>query len=195
MKIIITEQQYSMLSEENLRKFCYAIWDKQKKKGEEPHMDDVIYDVTGIIKNTMDDFVIIRPIWYEYNGGFMNIFKRMKNEIEGKTFQIVDGFGNLNTKIIISNVDSYGVDDSSVGADISVDVDSNGTMDYFMYDEGTDNEIEVNDTIDSAYHEALANYESSDLFGYLRGEAFTFLINKLEKYGIPIDVDVDLKKL
>jgi hypothetical protein len=63
-----------------------------------------------------------------------------------------------------------------------------------MYDEGTDNEIEVNDTIDSAYHEALANYESSDLFGYLRGEAFTFLINKLEKYGIPIDVDVDLKE-
>jgi hypothetical protein len=194
MKIIITEQQYSMLSEENLRKFCYAIWDKQKKKGEEPHMDDVIYDVTGIRKNTMDDFVIIRPIWYEYNGGFMNIFKRMKNEIEGKTFQIVDGFGNLNTKIRISNVDSYGVDDSSVGADISVDVDSNGTMDYFMYEEGTDNEIEVNDTIDSAYHEALANYESSDLFGYLRGEAFTFLINKLEKYGIPIDVDVDLKE-
>ena len=65
MKIIITEGQYNMLSEENLRKFCYTIWDKQKKKGEEPHMDDVIYDVTGIRKNTMDDFVIIRPIWYE----------------------------------------------------------------------------------------------------------------------------------
>jgi hypothetical protein len=194
MKIIITEQQYSMLSEENLRKFCYAVWDKQKKKGEEPHMDEVIYDVTGIRKNSTDDFEIIRPIWYEYNGGFMNIFKRMKNEIEGKTFQIVDGFGNLNTKIRISNVDSYGVDDSSVGADISVDVDSNGTMNFYMYEEGTDNEIEVNDTIDAAYYEALANYESSDLFGYLRGEAFTFLINKLEKYGIPIDVDVDLKE-
>jgi hypothetical protein len=194
MKIIITEQQYSMLSEENLRKFCYAVWDKQKKKGEEPHMDEVIYDVTGIRKNSTDDFEIIRPIWYEYNGGFMNIFKRMKNEIEGKTFQIVDGFGNLNTKIRISNVGSYGVDDSSVGADISVDVDSNGTMNFYMYEEGTDNEIEVNDTIDAAYYEALANYESSDLFGYLRGEAFTFLINKLEKYGIPIDVDVDLKE-
>jgi hypothetical protein len=183
-----------MLSEENLRKFCYAVWDKQKKKGEEPHMDEVIYDVTGIRKNSTDDFEIIRPIWYEYNGGFMNIFKRMKNEIEGKTFQIVDGFGNLNTKIRISNVGSYGVDDSSVGADISVDVDSNGTMNFYMYEEGTDNEIEVNDTIDAADYEALANYESSDLFGYLRGEAFTFLINKLEKYGIPIDVDVDLKE-
>jgi hypothetical protein len=67
-------------------------------------------------------------------------------------------------------------------------------MDFFMYEEGTDNEIEVNDTIEAAYVEALANYESSDLFGYLRGEVFTFLLDKLEKYGIPIDVDVDLKE-
>jgi hypothetical protein len=52
----------------------------------------------------------------------------------------------------------------------------------------------VNDTIEAAYVEALANYESSDLFGYLRGEVFTFLLDKLEKYGIPIDVDVDLKE-
>jgi len=194
MKIIITEEQYKMLSEENLRKFCYAVWDKQKKKGEEPHIDDVIYDVTGIIKNTMDDFVIIRPIWYEYNGGFNNIFEKMKNEIEGKTFQIVDGFGNLNTKIKIYYVGPYGTEDSSKGAEILVHVDKQGTMDFFMYEEGTDNEIEVNDTIDAAHYEALANYESSDLFGYLRGEVFTFLLNKLEKYGIPIDVDVDLKE-
>lgn len=194
MKIIITEGQYNMLSEENLRKFCYAIWDKQKKKGEEPHMDDVIYDVTGIKKNTMDDSVIIRPIWYEYNGGFMNIFKRMKNEIEGKTFQIVDGYGNLNTKIKIYDVEPYGTEDSGKGAEILVHVDEQGTMDYLMYEEGTDNEIAVNDTIGAAYYEALANYESSDFFGYLRGEVFDVLINKLEKYGIPIDVDVDLKE-
>lgn len=194
MKIIITEGQYNMLSEENLRKFCYAIWDKQKKKGEEPHMDDVIYDVTGIRKNTMDDFVIIRPIWYEYNGGFVNIFKRMKNEIEGKIFQIVDGFGNLNTKIKIYDVEPYDTEDSGKGVDILVHVDEQGTMDYLMYEEGTDNEIAVNDTIDGAYYEALANYEGNDFFGYLRGEVFDVLINKLEKYGIPIDVDVDLKE-
>ena len=194
MKIIITEQQYSMLSEENLRKFCYAIWDKQRKKGEEPHMDDVIYDVTGIRKNTMDDFVIIRPIWYEYNGGFNNIFEKMKNEIEGKTFQIVNGFGNLNTKIKIHDVEPYGEDYSGRGVEILVHVDEQGTMNFFMYEEGTDNEIEVNDTIEAAYVEALANYESSDLLGYLRGEVYTFLLNKLEKYGIPIDVDVDIKE-
>jgi len=194
MKVIITESQYNNLTEENIRKFCYKIWDKQKKMGEEPHIDDVIYDVTDIRKNSTDDFEIIRPIWYEYNGGFKNIFEKMKNEIEGKTFQIVDGFGNLNTKIKIYYVGPYGTEDSSKGAEILVHVDKQGTMDFYMYEEGTDNEIEVNDTIDAAHYEALANYESSDLFGYLRGEVFTFLLNKLEKYGIPIDVDVDLKE-
>jgi len=67
-------------------------------------------------------------------------------------------------------------------------------MNFFMYDEDTDTEIEVNDTIEAAYFEALSNYESGDLQGYLRGEVFTFLLNKLEKYGIPIDVVVDLKE-
>ena len=194
MKVIITEQQYSKLSEEKLRKFLYSIWDAQKKNGQEPSLEDVIYDVTDITRNTMDDFVIIRPIWYEYNGGFNNIFEKMKNEIEGKTFQIVDGFGNLNTKIKIHDVEPYGEDDSGRGVEILVHVDEQGTMNFFMYEEGTDNEIEVNDTIEAAYFEALANYESSDLKGYLRGEVFTFLLNKLEKYGIPIDVDVDIKE-
>ena len=194
MKVIITEKQYSKLSEEKLRKFLYSIWDAQKKNGQEPSLEDVIYDVTDITRNTMDDFVIIRPIWYEYNGGFNNIFEKMKNEIEGKTFQIVDGFGNLNTKIKIYDLEPYGEDDSGRGVEILVHVDEQGTMNFFMYEEGTDNEIEVNDTIEAAYVEALANYESSDLQGYLRGEVFTFLLNKLEKYGIPIDVDVDIKE-
>jgi hypothetical protein len=194
MKVIITEQQYSKLSEEKLRKFLYSIWDAQKKNGQEPSLEDVIYDVTDITRNTMDDFVIIRPIWYEYNGGFKNIFEKMKNEIEGKTFQIVDGFGNLNTKIKIHDIEPYGTNDSGRGVEILVHVDEQGTMNFFMYEEGTDNEIEVNDTIEAAYFEALANYESSDLQGYLRGEVFTFLLNKLEKYGIPIDVDVDIKE-
>jgi hypothetical protein len=194
MKVIITEKQYHKLSEEKLRKFLYSIWDAQKKNGQEPSLEDVIYDVTDITRNSMDDFVIIRPIWYEYNGGFNNIFEKMKNEIEGKTFQIVNGFGNLNTKIKIHDVEPYGEDYSGRGVEILVHVDEQGTMNFFMYEEGTDNEIEVNDTIEAAYVEALANYESSDLLGYLRGEVYTFLLNKLEKYGIPIDVDVDIKE-
>jgi hypothetical protein len=194
MKIIITEKQYNKLTEENLQKLCYTVWNRQKKMGEEPHIDDVIYDISGIRQNSDEDFKVIRPIWYRYNGGFEKIFKKMENDILGKTFEIVDGFGNLNTKIRIYEVGIYGFEDSSKGADILVHVDEQGTMNFFMYDEGTDDEIEVNDTIDAAYYEALANYESSDLIGYLRGEVFTFLMEKLKKYGIPIDVDVDLKE-
>jgi hypothetical protein len=55
MKIIITERQQNLISEnmteENLRKFCYSIWDKQKKMGEQPHLDDIIYDIS-VIKKT-----------------------------------------------------------------------------------------------------------------------------------------------
>ena len=42
MKIIITEKQYNKLTEEKLQKFCYSIWNRQKKEGEEPHLDDVM---------------------------------------------------------------------------------------------------------------------------------------------------------
>jgi hypothetical protein len=194
MKIIITESQYNNLTEENLRKLCYAVWDRQKKRGEEPHLDDVIYDISNIRKNTKEDFETIRPIWYRYNGGFMNLFKKMKDDIDGSTFEIVDGFGNLNVRIEIDNIEPYGISDYDKGVDIFVNIDKQGTMDFSMFDEGTDNEIEVNDTIEAAEMEAISNYESSDLYGYLRGEVFTFLMDELEKYGIPIDVDIDLKE-
>jgi hypothetical protein len=194
MKIIITESQYNNLTEENLRKLCYAVWDRQKKRGEEPHLDDVIYDISNIRKNTKEDFETIRPIWYRYNGGFMNLFKKMKDDIDGSTFEIVDGFGNLNVRIEIDNIEPYGISDYDKGVDIFVNIDKQGTMDFSMFDEGTDNEIQVNDTIEAAEMEAISNYEAADLYGYLRGEVFTFLMDELEKYGIPIDVDIDLKE-
>jgi len=194
MKIIITESQYNKLTEENLQKLCYTVWNKQKKMGEEPHIDDVIYDISGIKRNSDEDFKVIRPIWYRYNGGFESIFKKMKKDILGETFEVVDGFGNLNTTFEIAEIEPYGLSDYGKGVEILVNVDNQGTMDFFMYEEGTDNEIEVNDTIDAAYYEALANYESSDLMSYLKGEVFIVLMEKLKKYGIPIDVDVDLKE-
>jgi len=194
MKIIITEKQYNKLTEENLQKLCYTVWNKQKKMGEEPYIDDVIYDISGIKRNSDEDFKVIRPIWHRYNGGFENIFKKMKKNILGETFEIVDGFGNLNTTFEIAEIEPYGLSDYGKGAEILVYVDNQGTMDFFMYEEGTDNEIEVNDTIDAAYYEALSNYESGDLMSYLKGEVFIVLMEKLKKYGIPIDVDVDLKE-
>ena len=99
MKIIITEEQYGKLTKEKLRKLCYDVWNKQKKRGEEPHIDDVIYVVSGIRRDTNEDYTIIRPIWYEYNGGFNNLADRIVDEIEGKIFCLKSNYGNIDTKI------------------------------------------------------------------------------------------------
>ena len=194
MKIIITERQYNKLTEDKLQKLCYTVWNQQKKRGEEPHIDDIIYDITDIRKNTNEDFQIIRPIWYRYNGGFNNLFEKLKNEIDEKIFDLTSDWGNLDTRIEVIDVSQFGRLGEDFGVDIFVNVDPNGTMDFQMYEEGTDNEIQVNDTIEAAYFEAQSNYEGSDLLGYLRGEVYDLFYKKLEKYGIPIDVDVDLKE-
>jgi hypothetical protein len=194
MKIIITEKQYNKLTEDKLQKLCYTVWNQQKKRGEEPHIDDIIYDITDIRKNSNEDFQIIRPIWYRYNGGFDNLFEKLKNEIDEKIFDLTSDWGNLDTRIEVIDVSQFGRLGENFGVDIFVNVDPNGTMDFQMYEEGTDNEIQVNDTIEAAYFEAQSNYESSDLLGYLRGEVYDLFYKKLEKYGIPIDVDVDLKQ-
>jgi hypothetical protein len=194
MKIIITEKQYNKLTEDKLQKLCYTVWNQQKKRGEEPNIDDVIYDISGIGKNTNEDFQVIRPIWYRYNGGFNNLFEKLKKEIDGKIFDLETDWGNVDTRVQVIEVSQFGRLGEDYGVDIFVNVDPYGTMDYYMYEEGTDNEIEVNDTIDAAYHEATLNYESSDLLGFLRGEVYSLFYEKLEKYGIPIDVDLDLKE-
>jgi hypothetical protein len=194
MKIIITEKQYNKLTEENLQKFCYSVWNRQKKEGEEPNLDDAIYDVTDIRKNSNEDFQVIRPIWYRYNGGFNNLFEKLKNEIDGKIYDLKSSWGNLDTIVKVIEVSQFGRLGEDFGVDIFVNVDDQGTMDFQMYEEGTDNEIQVNDTIEAAYFEAQSNYESSDLLGYLRGEVYDLFYKKLDKYGIPIDVDVDLKE-
>jgi hypothetical protein len=194
MKIIITEKQYNKLTEDKLQKLCYTVWNQQKKRGEEPHIDDIIYDITDIRKNSNEDFQIIRPIWYRYNGGFDKLFEKLKNEIDEKIFDLTSDWGNLDTRIEVIDVTQFGRLGEDFGVDIFVNVDPNGTMDFQMYEEGTDNEIQVNDTIEAAYFEAQSNYESSDLLGYLRGEVYDLFYKKLDKYGIPIDVDVDLKE-
>jgi len=194
MKIIITEKQYNKLTEDKLQKLCYTVWNQQKKRGEEPYIDDIIYDITDIRKNTNEDFQIIRPIWYRYNGGFNNLFEKLKNEIDEKIFDLTSDWGNLDTRVEVIEVSQFGRLGEDFGVDIFVNVDPNGTMDFQMYEEGTDNEIQVNDTIEAAYFEAQSNYEGSDLLGYLRGEVYDLFYKKLEKYGIPIGVDVDLKE-
>ena len=190
MKIIITEDQYKMMTEENLRRLCYAVWDKQKKKGEEPHLDDVIYDITGVIKNTREDLDTIRPIWYEYNGGFDVLYDKVKNKIDTKQYKLIEPDFNLDTIIKVVHLEIVGY-----FVEIMVDVDPRGTMKFQGWDEETDQEYIVNDTIDAAYQEALSNYEGGDFMGMIRSVVYDFFYNLLEKYGIPIEVDVDLEEI
>ena len=84
MKIIITESQYRSLTEENLKDFLFKFWDNQKEDGEQPSLDDIIYQLVGHSKNTSFDRKVIRPIWYEYNGGYENLLQQIKDESEGK---------------------------------------------------------------------------------------------------------------
>lgn len=193
MKIIITERQQNLISEnmteENLRKFCYKIWDKQKKMGEEPHLDDIIYEISDIKKETRYDYDIIRPIWYEYNGGYEVLENKIKNEIDTKEYKLIEPEFNLETKIKVVHLERIGQ-----FIEIMVDVDPRGTIDFHGLDEETEEEYMVNDTID-AYQEALSNYETGDLMGMIRSVVYDFFYNLLEKYGVPIDVEVELENL
>jgi hypothetical protein len=194
MKIIITESQQNLISEnmseENLRKFCYKIWDRQKKMGEEPHLDDIIYEISDIKKETRNDYGIIRPIWYEYNGGYEVLENKIKNEIDTKEYTLIEPEFNLETKIKVVHLERTGD-----FIEIMVNVDPRGTIDFHGYDDETEEEYMVNDTIDAAYQEALSNYETGDLMGMIRSVVYDFFYNLLEKYGVPIDVDIDLEEI
>jgi len=198
MKIIITERQQSLitenLTEENLHKLCYQIWDKQRKMGDEPHLDDVIYDISGIQKNSRDDMTIIRPIWYGYSGGFNKLYDELKEDVLGKTFRVFVPEIDLDTRFRIVDIENTSMDGYKYNvADLLCDVDNQGTISFNMYDDETDEEIMVTDTIEQAYYEAMSSYETGDLTGALNYHIFNYLTKKLEKYGIPIDVELELK--
>ena len=158
--------------------------------GEEPNLDDVIYDITDIKKNTREDLETIRPIWYEYNGGYDVLFEKLKDEIDTKEYKLVEAEFDLETKIKVVHLDTQGQ-----FVEIMVDVDPRGTIEFHGWDEETEEEYVVNDTIDAAYHESLLNYEGADFEGMIRSSVYDFFYDLLEKYGIPIDVDIDLKEI
>lgn len=194
MKIILTKRQQRLIienfTEENLRKLCYQIWNQQKKEGEEPNLDDIIYSISGINKNTREDYDTIRPIWYEYNGGYDVLFEKLKDEIDTKEYKLVEAEFDLETKIKVVHLDIVGH-----FVEIMVDVDPSGTIEFHGWDEETGEEYVVKDTIDAAYHEALLNYEGAEFQGMIRSSVYDLFYNLLEKYGIPIDVDIDLKEI
>ena len=200
MKIIISERQQKLITEnmteENLRKFCYKIWDKQKKMGEEPHLDDIIYDISGIKKNTTEDFTTIRPIWYRYNGGFNNLYEKLKEEVLENTFDFVVPELDLETSIKVVDVTNIARGGYKYNvADLTIDIDGNGTISYEFIDPETEEQSLVNGSLWDALFEAQEAYETGDFFGGLRYHCYNFFYDLLEKYGIPIDVDIDLENL
>ena len=184
------------MTEENLRKFCYKVWDKQRKMGEEPHLDDIIYDISGIKKNTPQDFIIIRPIWYRYNGGFNNLFEELSEEVLDKTFRLVVPEINLDTEVKVT----YVVEEKGGGYKydivvLSIDIDGNGTISYEFLDPETEEQRLVNGSLWDALFEAQEAYETGEFFGSLNYHCYEYFYKLLEKYGIPIDVEVELENL
>jgi hypothetical protein len=200
MKIIITERQQNLitenLTEENLRRLCYSIWDKQKKMGEEPHLDDIIYDISEIKKNTNEDLKTIRPIWYEYNGGFNNLYEKLKEEVLGNTFDLVVPELDLETLVKVVDVTKtsrFGYKYDVV--DLIIDIDGNGTISYEFLDPDTEEQRLVNGSLWDALFEAQEAYETGEFFGSLNYHCYEYFSKLLEKYGIPIDVEVELENL
>lgn len=198
MKIIISERQQKLLtekfSEENLRKFLYSFWNTQKREGETPHLSEDIYDVVGIKKNTNEDLKMIRPIWYEYNGGFNNLYEKLKEEVLGNTFDLVVPELNLETLVKVVDVTKtsrFGYKYDVV--DLIIDIDGNGTTSYEFLDPDTEEQSLVRGSLWDALYEAQEAYETGDFFGALNYQCYEFFYKLLEKYGIPIDVEVDLE--
>ena len=188
MKIIISESQYIKLTEDKLREFLYSFWNNQKKHGEKPSLDEMLYKVLGFNKNTREDYDTIRPLWYRYNGGYEKIKEKIINQINDKDFNLVDSELNIDTTIKVVGFDNY-----NEFLVIMVDIDPRGTIEYVFWDEEEDQEFVMNDTIDSAYQEALSNYETGDFWGILRSSVYSFFYDLLDEYGVPIEVDIDLK--
>jgi hypothetical protein len=194
MKIVITEAQYSKLTEDNLREFLYAFWNKQKKNGEEPFLDEMLYHVLGITKNSIEDYQQVRPIWYRYNGGREVLYDKLVKEISDKTFRLQDNSQNLDADFKVVGFDSYELSIKTEVVLLMLNVDGNGQVETTIYEDedGENYRMELVSIYD-ALDIAREFYETGDLLGYLRSAAYDYFYDLLEKYGLPIDVEVDIK--
>lgn len=195
MKIIITESQYRLLTEvnmteENLRNFLYSIWNTQKKRGEIPNIDDIIYQVTEIQKNSREDYEVIRPIWYDYNGGYKHLLQVIRDEIQHDEIQI-KGNDNLDMVIFVDEVYSYGEREQGGMIDIICRVVS-GTVDGYIYNDDTDM-MEMVPNMDIFEQYSLLEYDTGDFEQYLVDEIYSYFYSKLNYIGLPIHIDLMVK--
>jgi hypothetical protein len=196
MKIIITERQQNLITEnmteENLRKFLYSFWNKQKKMGKEPNLDDVIYEISDLRRNTNGDYKIIRPIWYDYNGGFDVLAEKIYEEIINKTFIITDNVPLLDTKFRVKQINVEEEDYWPLKTlNIICEVDKNGIMEYEDYDEENNEYYVKRDTIEQALYDL--EYDDQGMGDYIKGLIFDVLepITE-EKYGVPVNIEIEL---
>lgn len=187
MKVIITEAQYRQLTEENLREFLYSFWNKQKKDGETPSLDDIIFQVTDIREHSRDDYNMIRPLWYRYNGGYEKLLKKLKNEFLNKDFHLESNDNNLKMDFKIDDIESYGVDVYGGMIDINCQI-LDGTVDGYVLNPETE-EMEMVPDITIQDQFAELEYDTGDFEEFLKKEILNFLEPKFEKYGVPIHVE------
>lgn len=192
MKILITEEQYRLLketnmTEDNLYRFLYSLWNRQKKMGEVPHLDDVIYDVTGITKGSEEDNQTIRPIWFEYNGGYNNLLEKLKEELLNKELSF-EGNQNLKLKFMVDDIESY--DDGRWKGEVDITCHLlDGTVDGYKYDDERDEMVMVpNMYIGDQYAEL--EYDTQDFDYFLKEEIINFLDPIMERYGILYHVEI-----
>ena len=205
MKILLTKTQHNRLMEiktineslnnSQLKKVAFSIWNGMKKKGERPALIDILYELTDLRRNTHGDFKILRPIWYEYNGGFDVLAKKVYDEIINKTFRISDDSPLLDSKFRVRQLlveeDNYWPLKS---LQIICEVDKNGILEYEDYDEENDEYYVKRDTIEQALYDL--EYDDQGLKNYIKGLIYDVLEPITdEKYGVPIDIEIELVEL
>jgi hypothetical protein len=190
MKIILTESQYRQLTEENLKDFLFKFWDNQKEDGEQPSLDDIIYQLVGHSRHSAYDNTYIRPIWYEYNGGYQKVLQQVKDEILHGEFQIIDSSYNLDIIVFVRDIHTYG-DDFNFGGEVNLDcVVVGGTVDGFIYD--GDEQIQV-PNMDIFEQWGELEYDTHDFEQFLEDETDMYFDKLLEKYGVPIHTDLMIR--
>ena len=189
MKIIITEEQYKLLNEvnmteDNLRRFLYSIWDRQKKQGLEPFLDDVIYDVTEVQRGTDEDANTILPIWFEYIGGFDNIYDEIKNEIEGQELTIESSDHNLTMNVIVEDLTQI---EDTFTVEIFLNIIDGMVDGYDLDDDGNQSMRRM--SLRDQYGEL--EYDVDDFLYFLKERAYEYFKNKFGKYGITFYIEID----
>lgn len=202
MKIVLTEEQHNRLMEmkiineslndAQLKKVAFSIWNGMKKKGERPALIDILYELTDLRRNTHGDFKILRPIWYEYNGGFDVLAKKVYDEIINKTFRITDDAPFFDSKVrvrqlIVEEEDNWPLKTLNV----ICEVDKNGILEYEDYDEENDEYFIKRDTIEQAVYDL--EYDNLGLKEYIEGLIYDVLEPITdEKYGVPVNIEIEL---